>query len=117
MEQIDNLATLVDQTNLKVGNRVRNSSGNKAVTAITQLNIDANSDLATYVPVTVSQPTITGELFNMTGTGTANVMTQTLVGGADATTFTTTGYMRVQITDAGGRLTNGYHYIRVGTLT
>lgn len=117
MEQIDNLATFVEESNLKVGNRVRGTDKFRAVTGVSQLSVDASSNLQITVPVTAVQPTITGELVNVTGTGAANVMTQTLVGGADATTFTASGWIRVNITDSGGRLTDGYHYIPVGTLT
>lgn len=117
MEQIDNLATHVENSNLKVGNRVRSATGLPAVSAVTQLLIDANSNLATSAAVTTSQPTVTGEVINMTGTGAAGILTQTFVKGSDVTTFTTTGYVRVLLTDAGGQITNGYHYVRIGTLS
>ena len=40
-----------------------------------------------------------------------------LVAGAAVTTFTSTGFIRVKITDSAGNLTDGYHYIQLGTLS
>lgn len=45
------------------------------------------------------------------------IMHQTLVDGAGVTTFTKTGFVRVSIIDNAGNITNGAHYIQIGTLS
>ena len=46
-----------------------------------------------------------------------DIMHQTLVAGAGVTTFTKTGFIRVNIIDSAGNITDGSHYIQIGTLT
>ncbi len=49
---------------------------------------------------------------------TANdIMHQTLVAGAGVTTWTKTGFIKVNVTDNAGNITSGDHYIQFGTLT
>ena len=51
-------------------------------------------------------------------TGSANLLLQgTLVDGSNVTTFTNTGYIQVKITDDGGNITNGRHYLQIGTIS
>lgn len=117
MEQIDNLATHVEASNLKVGNRIRSATGVPAVSAVTQLLIDANSNLTTSVPATISQPTITGEIINMTGTPNGNIMTQTLVAGASATTLTISGFFRVAVVSGNDAIfSTSAYYVPLYTL-
>lgn len=63
----------------------------------------------------------TAALMTLVGKSTLSAqsasMQQTLVQAAGATTFTTTGYVRVTVTDASGNITAGDHYIRIGSLT
>ena len=58
--------------------------------------------------------------FSITGASTLSddlQMTYPLVAGAAVTTFTKTGFIKVNITDSAGNLTDGDHYIQIGTLT
>ena len=67
-------------------------------------------------------PTTASTVFDITASSSAtktatNSMYNTLVHSTGATTFTTTGYVRVKITDSAGNLVDGDHYIRLGSLT
>jgi len=127
---IDGLDAKINAIAGILGNVVLDPSGKTTGTASTPLYVDSSSKVAQgNVPFTfpVAGVTITGVLATTTSalivTGTANTdnadlyMSGQLVGGARVTTFTKTGFIRVNITDASGVLTNGEHYIQVGTLT
>ena len=45
------------------------------------------------------------------------LMTGQLVLGSNVTTWTKTGFIRVSVTDSTGNLTDGDHYLQIGTLT
>ena len=67
-------------------------------------------------------PTTASTFLDITGSSSAtktatNSLYHSLVHSTGATTFTTTGYARVTVTDSAGNITNGDHYIRIGTLT
>jgi len=59
--------------------------------------------------------------FDVTGRTTTDnadtLMQGQLVAGGRVTTFTKTGFIQVQITDEAGNITDGQHYIQIGTLT
>ena len=65
--------------------------------------------------------TTTVSAFSITGTSnpdTAELLLQgQLVLGSQVTTWTKTGFIQVNIVDDGGNLTDGVHYIQIGTLT
>lgn len=58
---------------------------------------------------------------NVTGAsnpGSADTLMQgQLVSGARVTTWTKTGFIQVQVTDSAGNITDGVHYIQIGTLS
>ena len=58
---------------------------------------------------------------NVTGASTTDnadtLMQGQLVSGARVTTFTKTGFIQVQVTDEAGNITDGVHYIQIGTLS
>lgn len=112
----DSLLALIQQLGIKLGNQFIGSNG-LPTGAGNPLSLDVNNALQAIGLMPITQTTITEGVLSITGTGAQDIMTQTLVGGADATTFTKSGFIRVKITDAGGRVVNGYHYIQVGTLT
>jgi hypothetical protein len=102
---------------LVAGNPVKTSS-KFPVTAVTQLTGSAEGVLQQTAHLPIVQPTITAEIFDITGTPNGNIMTQTLVAAASATTFTTSGWFRIDVvsgTDA--LLSTGSYYIPFGTLT
>lgn len=127
---LDGLEQKVNQIRGTIGNQVVNPSSQVVGSASTPLYVDANSLVAQgNVPFhfPVAGVTVTGVLATTTSTlnitGTANtdnvdlLMSGQLVGGARVTTFTKTGFIRVLVTDASGVVTNGEHYIQIGTLS
>lgn len=95
-----------------------------AITASKPVYIDSSSvpqtgDLPFAMPVDVSGQATTSAVLKFTGRATAsgsNDLGLTLVAGGAVTTFTATGYVRVQIVDSAGILTDGFHYVQVGSL-
>ena len=137
----DSLKTEIDQGRMRVGNQFQAATG-LPVTANQIPYVDSNSNLATAtltasqlvysnsssVPVAGVPPfalamaaaATTVSVFTVSGTSTLSadeIMHNTLVAGAGVTTWTKTGFIQVDITDAGGNITNGKHYIQFGTLT
>lgn len=102
---------------LKVGNAVHIRTAQTPVAANTMLTTDANSFLQATPDCPVVQPTITGQLFTLTGGSTSGVLTTTLVAGSDVTTVTKGAFLRVNLTDSNGNITNGNYYIQLSTLT
>ena len=127
---------------IAVGDDVITAAGG-AVTASSVVYADSGSDFATNA-ITASKLLYadankvpqTGNLpFEIVHSGVANtasaiveyqanstltanhLMHGTFVAGAQVTTFTKTGFIRVKITDDGGNLTDGYHYIQIGSLS
>lgn len=124
LENTDGLYDLIRNFTLKVGNLIKDLVGASASASV-PLYSDSNSKLAAggfpfalqllagVTDTSFSVAAITGS-----STGSANeLMHQTLVDGAQVTTFTKTGFLRVTITDSAGNITNGAHYIQIGTLT
>jgi hypothetical protein len=74
----------------------------------------------TVVTVSGIVSTATAAL-NITGAsnpGNADTLMQgQLVSGARVTTWTKTGFIQVQVTDSAGNITDGKHYIQIGTLS
>lgn len=69
--------------------------------------------------VPMSAASTTAAFLDVTGASTLSAtgpLNNSLVSGGAVTTFTATGYVRVTITDDGGNITSGQHYIQVGTL-
>lgn len=117
----DGLKKEIEENANVVGNPVKLATLAPA-TASKPIYVDSNSKLAAgaipfSVPITPSTATTT--FLNVTGTGTADVMTTNVVvdGAGGATTFTKAGYIKVSITDTGDVMTDGDYYIQVGTLT
>ena len=124
---IDSLVDLINKKGLNVGNIVYSAAG-APVTASKLIYADSNSQLAsgtipfaiaTTVAPDVTAASSTSSLLTLTGASTADVMTTTVVadGTGGATTFTKKGYIRINVTDTGDNITDGFYYIQVGTLT
>lgn len=86
-------------------------------TAVSNLR-DGTSSLSRLVITGVAN---TGTSFaDLTGSSSLSAsgsLYGTLVVASGMTTFTVTGYARVTVTDSGGNITDGDHYIEIGTLT
>lgn len=121
-ETYDSLYSLIKNACLRLGNPANAASG-AAATASVPVYVDSSSNLqAGNIPFAIPlMAGVTSTAFSVMSvegstTGAANVsMTQTLVQGASAS-LTTTGFLRVTITDDAGNLTNGAYYIPFGTL-
>lgn len=98
------------------------SSGNLAHTSVTAskpVYIDSSS-----VPQTGSFPfalpavqaTSTLPLLDLTGVGSAGLLTTTIVKASEVTTATIAGYIRVAITDTGDTVTDGSYYFPFYTI-
>lgn len=96
-----------------------------APVASTPVYLDSNTQLASggfpFAVQLVSGVTDTSAaVMAVTGSSTLtanDIMHQTLVAGAGVTTWTKTGFIKVNITDSAGNITNGDHYIQFGTLS
>lgn len=118
-ESSDSLKVELDQGRMRVGNQIQLQSGLPATTSA-PLYSDSSGNLAASVPLTMTAPSTTAAFLDITGTTSLSsgggTMTQTLVTAAGATTITSAGFVRVNITDAGGNLTNGGFYLQVYTI-
>jgi hypothetical protein len=138
----DAVKTEIDQSKMKVGNIITATTGlpttasalpyvdsasklaATAVTASKPVYINSSSIPQTgaipfSVPVSLGTST-TATFLNVTGYSTASadtMMTFPLVAGGNVTTFTKTGFIKVTVTDTAGNLTDGDHYIQIGTLS
>lgn len=124
-QSADDLENQITATGLTVGNTVRQGSANLPVTPSLPLFADSNSNLNAAgfpfsVPFLAGVTSTSNSFASIEGssTGTANdLMHQTLVLGANVTTFTSQGFARVTITDDAGNITNGQYYVQFGTLS
>lgn len=116
-------ANRIKAARIREGEGVLNSAGS-AVTASKVLYADSSSNLASgalpfELEVTAANDT-TFTFLRLTGRSSLSddqLLSGTLVQGAQVTTWTATGYVQVNITDNGGNITDGVHYIQVGTIT
>ena len=139
----DGARSEIIENSLVAGNPVKNSSKLKALRSYLVYS-DSNSEFASSaitaskpvytdsssvpqtgefpfaVPADVTSVGTTAAVLKFTGNSTlsgTNDMGTTLVAGAAVTTFTKTGFIRVQITDSNGNVTDGFHYIQLGSLS
>lgn len=108
---------------LRAGNDVKTSTYGVA-TASSLLYVDSSSQLAVGdlpFPLKVSGLSATTTTFlDFTGATTlsaSNDLGSQIVVGSAVTTFSTTAFIKVTLTDEGGNITDGDHYIMVGTLS
>lgn len=101
---------------MRVGNPITNANGTPAATAVLNLTADASSNLQTHARITGVQPTNTAATFNITGGSTSGLLTTTLVAGSDVTTATKACFIRLDLTDSNGHITNGSYYLEAFTL-
>lgn len=108
---------------LVAGNPVKTTAKIAALASF-PMYVNSSSQLASgafpfAIPVDVSGQATTSAAMKVTGVSTlsgSNDLGSTLVTGSAVTTFTATGYVRVQIVDAGGNVVDGFHYVQVGSL-
>jgi hypothetical protein len=109
---------------MKIGNEILDSTG-VVGTASTLIYSDSSGKLAQgnipfAVPLHAGVTDTSYSALDIKGSSTLtanDIMHQTLVAGAGVTTFTKTGFIRVTITDSAGNITDGAHYIQIGTLS
>lgn len=120
----DSVRAEIVENSVVIGNPVKTALKIKALQSRILFS-DVNSELASgtipfTVPVDVTSLATTTTFLSLTGTsslsGTSD-MTLTLVAGSAFTTFTKTGAIKVTITDAGGNVVSGDHYIQLGSLS
>lgn len=121
----DSVKAELEAGKMKEGNSVVDD--NNALQTGTDLNapmyVDGNSTLQVggfpfAVQLLAGVTSTSNSIASIEGstTGSANaILTQTLVQGA-AASLTTTGFLRITVTDDAGNLTNGQYYIPFGTL-
>lgn len=110
---------------IRTGMAIIVDSSEVAATASVPVYSDANSNVQVggfpfVVPFVAGVTNTANAVFSVEGstTGSANeLMHQTLVLGSSVTTFTKTGFIRVTVTDDAGNITNGDHFIQIGTLS
>lgn len=104
------------------GNPVKDST-KLPLTTSKGLYADSNSALATAAPfplIVSSSEATTTAVADIRGASTLSAsgpMTNTIVAGSAATTFTAAGYVRVAVTDSAGNVTAGNYYLQFGTLS
>jgi hypothetical protein len=102
------------------GNPVKLSTKLAAIASL-PMYVDSNSQFKTGAfpfAVPIAPANSTDAVLDLTGTVNGNIMTQTLVAAASATTFTSGGYARITLTSANGAiLSTGAYYVQFGTLT
>ena len=126
----DSLEAKINAVGRILGNQVVTPSSLVVGTASTPLYVDSNSQVAqgnipfatTMAGVVVSGIVSTAlSALNITGASELDnvdrLMIGQLVAGAQVTTFTKTGFIRVNIVDSSGLVTDGEHYIQIGTLS
>lgn len=105
---------------LVVGNPVKNALKIQALASL-PMYADSSGQLAVgAIPfaLPLAPSAATGAAVDVTGTVNGNIMTQTLVAAASATTFTSAGFIRVTIVSSqDGLLSTGAYYLQIGTLT
>ena len=104
---------------LVAGNPVKNSSKLPA-TASKPIYVGSASTLASGsfpFAIPFEAQSVTGTVLNVSGTPNGNIMTQTLVAAASATTVTSAGFARITIVSANEAImSSGAYYIQVNTL-
>lgn len=106
------------------GNVVLDSNGDAVTASAGPLYVDSNQKMKSGdLPYELKFSGVTNTasaVLDLQAASTVSadeLMHGTFVSGASVTTFTKTGFIRVKITDDGGNLTDGYHYIQLGSLT
>ncbi len=100
-----------DDTNERLG--VGISTG-----ALGKVHIDQSSDTGAIPVLHLDQADISEEFIEMAGSPNGNIMTQSIVADASATTFTAGGWLRINIvSDNSALMSSGAYYVAFGGLT
>ena len=114
----DGLKQEIDAGRMRVGNEVQDQNGLPITTSVKQLYVDAGSDFQVSDAAIINQPTLTGEVFNVTGIPNGNIMTQTIVANASATTATAQGWLRINVVSSNSAIfSTSAYYIPLVSLT
>ena len=113
----DSVRDEIRENALVMGNPVKEST-KLAVGVANVLSVNASGVLDDTVPVPVTAVAITDSLLSLSGTPNGNIMTQTLVAAASATTATQGGWFRINVVSGNDALlSTGAYYVPFYTLT
>jgi hypothetical protein len=116
----DSVRAEITENALVAGNPVKESTKLPA-TASKPLFVDENSSMSSgdfpfaipFVAQSVTDPAI-----SVTGTPNGNIMTQTIVAAASATTVTSAGFFRMDLVSLNEAIfSSGAYYVQLNTLT
>ena len=126
----DSLNAIIDSIKGVLGLTVLHPSSKTTGTVSTPLYVDSNSQVAqgnVPFPFTAAGLVVSGTTATTVSALSVTAQAETdnsgllmsgqLVGGSRVTTWTKTGFIRVNVTDSAGVLTDGDHYIQIGTLS
>lgn len=119
------IAAQIEARGLQVGNQVKDSAGNVGTTLSKPMYADSAGILQAgnipfAIPLMAGVTSTAASVASVEGssTGTANdLMHLTLVKASNVTTFTSQAFLRIDVTDDAGNITNGSYYLQVGTLS
>lgn len=110
----------ITENALVAGNPVKTSAKAPA-TASQPMYVDSNSQMASGsfpFAIPFAAQAVTDSALSISGTPNGNIMTQTLVAAASATTITAAGYVRMTVVSANEAImSSGAYYIQVNTIT
>lgn len=110
-------ANRVASARVQIGEPITNATASQPVYADSGSNFAAGA-IPFSLPLTGAAST-TQTFWDITGTSTlsgSNDLGSQFVVGSAVTTATVTGYVKVTLTDSGGNITDGDHYLPVYTL-
>lgn len=124
-ELIDNVVTLINNSKMQIGDKVSKTANGGTATASVPLYSDSTSTLAVggfpfAVPFIAGATNTSAAAFNIEGSSTGSadqIFNQTLVSGANVTTATKQVFVRVNVTDDAGNITNGNYYLQLSSLS
>ena len=115
----DSVRAEIVENALVAGNPVKTSAKAPA-TASQPVYVDSSSNMASGAfpfAIPFSAQATTDSALSVAGTPNGNIMTQTLVAAASATTVTSAGFVRMTIVSANEAImSSGSYYIQVNTL-
>ena len=113
----DSVREEIRENSIVLGNPAKDASKNPLTTA-NILSVTATGTLDDVVPAPITAGATTDPFLSLSGTPNGNIMTQSFVAAASATTFTSAGFARLTIVSANEAImSSGAYYVQLGTLT
>lgn len=108
------------ENSIVVGNPVKTAAKLRGLASL-PIYADTNGNLAVAAypfAVPIAPTNVTDGVLDLSSTPNGNIMTQTLVAAASATTFTSAGFFRLTVVSANDAImSSGAYYVQLGTLT